>query len=170
MGGPADVRLHSDAALRLFTEEEANALLPQLEEIFLLLDPKLARLRELKDLVEDSEAYYGERLTSAPARDRESYADLLQEQADLDRSVQADIDAVLAFGCEVKDLHRGLVDFPARIGNEVVYLCWQRGEDRIGWWHTLGGGFASRKPILSGAERYTSAVPVGFGKKCPTWP
>src|SRR5947208_9761695 len=100
MGGPADVRLHSDAALRLFTEEEANALLPQLEEIFLLLDPKLARLRELKDLVEDSEAYYGEGLTSAPASDRESYADLLQEQADLDRSVQADVDTVLAFGCE----------------------------------------------------------------------
>ena len=117
MGGPADVRLHSDAALRLFTEEEANALLPQLEEIFLLLDPKLARLRELKDLVEDSEAYYGEGLTSAPSTDRESYADFLQEQADLDRSVQADVDAVLAFGCEVKDLHRGLVDFPARIEN-----------------------------------------------------
>src|SRR5207244_3780688 len=71
MGGPADVRLHSDAALRLFTEEEANALLPQLEEIFLLLDPKLARLRELKDLVEDSEAYYGEGLTSAPASESE---------------------------------------------------------------------------------------------------
>ena len=153
MGGPADVRLHTDAALRLFTEEEANALLPQLEKIFLLLDPKLARLRELKDLVEDSEAYYGEGLTSAPASDRESYADLLQEQADLDRSVQADVDAVLAFGCEVKDLHRGLVDFPARIGNEVVYLCWQRGEDRIGWWHTLGGGFASRKPLSSESER-----------------
>jgi len=68
MGGPADVRLHSDAALRLFTEEEANALLPQLEEIFLLLDPKLARLRELKELIEDSEAYHGEGLSGAPAR------------------------------------------------------------------------------------------------------
>src|SRR5437879_442681 len=153
MGGPADVRLHSDAALRLFTEEEANALLPQLEEIFLLLDPKLARLRELKDLVEDSEAYYGEGLTSAPARDRESYADLLQEQADLDRSVQADIDAVLAFGCEVKDLHRGLVGFPVRIGNEVVYLCWQRGEDRIGRSHSLRGGLARRKPLATESAR-----------------
>ena len=153
MGGPADVRLHSDANLRLFTEEEANALVPQLEEIFLLLDPKLARLRELKDLVEDSEAYYGEGLTGAPATDRESYADLLQAQADLDRSVQADIDAVLALGCEVKDLHRGLVDFPARIGNEVVYLCWQRGEDRIAWWHTLGSGFAGRKALPAQSER-----------------
>jgi len=153
MGSPADVRLHPDANLRLFSEGEANVLIPQLEEIFLLLDPKLARLRELKELVEDSEAYYGEDLTAAPARDRESYADLLQEQSDLDRSVQADIDAVLALGCEVKDVHRGLVDFPARIGNEVVYLCWQRGEDRIAWWHTLGSGFAGRKPLSPQSER-----------------
>lgn len=153
MGGPADLRLHPDANLRLFTEGEANALIPQLEGIFLVLDPKLARLRELKDLVEDSEAYYGEGLTGAPTRDRESYADLLQEQADLDRSVQADTDAVLAFGCEVKDLHRGLVDFPSRIGNEVVYLCWQRGEDRIAWWHSLGGGFAGRKALSALSER-----------------
>src|SRR6058998_211622 len=120
MGGPADVRLHTDSALRLFTEDEANALLPQMEEIFLRLDPKLARLRDLRELVEDSEAYYGEGLAGAPAGDRESYAELLQEQADLDRSVQADIESVLALGCEVKDIHRGLVDFPARLGNEVV--------------------------------------------------
>ena len=153
MGGPADVRLHPDANLRLFTEGEANALIPQLEDIFLRLDPNLARLRELRELVEDSEAYYGEGLTGAPSRDRESYADLLQEQSDLDRSVQADIDAVLALGCEVKDLHRGLVDFPARIENDVVYLCWQRGETLIGWWHTLGGGFAGRKALPGQSER-----------------
>src|SRR5437870_13899036 len=110
MGGPADVRLHTDSALRLFTEDEANALLPQLEEIFLLLDPKLARLREVKDLVEDSEAYYGEGLIGAPSSARESYADLLQEQPDLHRSVQADTDAVHALGGEVRHRHHGLTD------------------------------------------------------------
>src|SRR5437660_9710550 len=109
MGGPADVRLHTDAALRLFTEDEANVLLPQLEEIFLLLDPKLARLREVKDLVEDSEAYYGEGLTGAPSRDRESYADLLQEQDDMHLCVLADIDTVCALTCELNDMHRGIV-------------------------------------------------------------
>src|SRR5947208_9599548 len=144
MGGPADVRLHTDAALRLFTEDEANVLLPQLEEIFLLLDPKLARLREVKDLVEDSEAYYGEGLTGAPSRDRESYADLLQEQADLDRSVQADIDAVLTLGCEVKDLHRGLIDCPVLSGNEDNYLWLQRGKHRTGRGHTFDRIFARR--------------------------
>ena len=153
MGGPADLRLHPDATARRFTEEEANALVPRLEEIFLHLDPKLARLRELRELIEDFESYYGEDLAAAPGRDRESYARYLQERADLDRSVQADIDAVLSLGCEVKDLHRGLVDFPARIGSEIAYLCWQRGEARIGWWHTLGAGFAGRKALVPEAER-----------------
>jgi len=153
MGGPADVRLHSEASLRLFNETEANALVPQLEMIFLRLDPKLARSRELRELIEDSEAYYGEGLVGAPSKDRDSYAHLLQEQTELDRSLQVDIDAVLSLGCEVKDLHRGLVDFPSRIGNEVAYLCWQRGEARIGWWHSLGGGFAGRKAFTPQTER-----------------
>lgn len=153
MGGPADLRLHSDAPLRLFTEAQASALIPPLEQIFLRLDPKLARSRELRELIEDSEAYYGEGFDAAPAGDRDSYAHLLQEQADLDRAVQADVDAILSLGCEVKDLHRGLVDFPARIGDDIAYLCWQRGETRIGWWHTLGGGFAGRKALTPQTER-----------------
>ncbi|MGI0149260.1 MAG: DUF2203 domain-containing protein [Thermoplasmata archaeon] len=153
MGGPADLRLHPDASARLFTKKEANALIPQLEQIFLRLDPKLARLRELRELIEDSEAYYGEGLAGAPTADRDSYARNLQERVDLDRSMQEDIEEVLSLGCEVKDLHRGLVDFPARIENEIVYLCWQRGEVQIGWWHTLGGGFAGRKALSPHAER-----------------
>lgn len=152
MGGPSDLRLHPDAPGHLFTGKEANSLLPQLEVIFLRLDPKLARLRELRELIEDSEAYYGEGLAAAPAGDRDLYSRNLQERADLDRSIQGDIEEVLSLGCEVKDLHRGLVDFPARIGNEIAYLCWRRGEGQIGWWHTLGGGFAGRKALSPQAE------------------
>jgi len=153
MGSPTNLRLHSDALLRMFTVTEANALVPRLEESFLRLDPKLARLRELRELIEDAEAYYGEGLAAAPAKEREAYAECLQEQADLERSVQADVDEVHALGCELKDIHRGLVDFPARIGNEVGYLCWQRGERAIGWWHTLDTGFAGRKALAPEAER-----------------
>src|SRR6058998_822765 len=116
MGSPVNLRLHSDALLRMFTVTAANALIPRLEESFLRLDPKLARLRELRELIEDAESYYGEGLAAAPAREREAYAESLQEQADLERSVQADVDDVHALGCELKDLHRGLVDFPLGSG------------------------------------------------------
>src|SRR3989442_920408 len=111
MGSPTDLRLHWDALLRMFTVTEANALVPRLEEAFLRLDPKLARLRELRELIEDAESYYGEGLAAAPAKEREAYAESLQEQSDLERSVQADVDEVHALGCELKDIHRGLVDF-----------------------------------------------------------
>ena len=153
MGGSADVRLHPDTTVRLFTEQEATALVPGLEEVFLRLDPKLARMRELRELIEDSEAYYGEGLEGAPGTDRDAYARHLQEEADVDRSIREEVNGVLALGCEVKDLHRGLVDFPARIGTEIAYLCWKRGEARIGWWHTLSGGFAGRKALAPQTER-----------------
>src|SRR3989442_15878458 len=108
MGSAATLRCPSDALLRRFTVTAANALVPSLEESFLRLDPTLARLRELRELIEDAESYYGEGLAAAPAREREAYAESLQEQADLERSVQADVDEVHALGCELKDIHRGL--------------------------------------------------------------
>lgn len=153
MGSPADPRILADLTSRLFTPAEANALVSRLQEIFERLDAKLARLREVRELIEDAESYFGGELATAPAEDRRRHADLLETHADLERSVQADVDEVHSFGCEVKDVHRGLVDFPAFIGEEVAYLCWQRGERRIAWWHTLEGGFAGRKALAPQAER-----------------
>jgi len=50
-------------------------------------------------------------------------------------------------GVQVKDLDRGLLDFPALRGDEVVLLCWHVGEDDIGWWHGESDGFAGRRPL-----------------------
>jgi hypothetical protein len=50
-------------------------------------------------------------------------------------------------GALVKDLDRGLVDFPARREGEDVLLCWELGEDEITFWHGLEEGFAGRKPL-----------------------
>jgi len=50
-------------------------------------------------------------------------------------------------GIEIKDLARGLVDFPHWRDGEEVYLCWLYGEDDIRFWHTLDGGFAGRTPL-----------------------
>src|SRR5205809_990286 len=106
MGSPANLRLHSDALLRMFTVTEANALIARLEESFLRLDPKLARLRELRELIADAEPYYGEGLAAAPAREREAYAESLQEQAAPEPSVQADADDAHALRPRPRVLHR----------------------------------------------------------------
>src|SRR5205823_14886597 len=104
MGGPADIRLHSDLPDRMFTVDEANALIPALEEIFLRLDPKLARLRELRELTDDYEAYSGGGIGEALMVDGDTYALYVRERSHLDRSIQPDIDEVLAFVSELTDL------------------------------------------------------------------
>ena len=47
----------------------------------------------------------------------------------------------------LRDLDRGLVDFPALRDGQEVYLCWIEGEDEIGYWHDLEAGFAGREPL-----------------------
>jgi hypothetical protein len=47
----------------------------------------------------------------------------------------------------VRDLESGLVDFPALIGGEEVYLCWLLDEPSVGHWHAVEAGFAGRRPL-----------------------
>jgi hypothetical protein len=54
---------------------------------------------------------------------------------------------IIETGCVIKDLDVGLLDFPAIIDNQDVYLCWKLGEDRIRFYHRQDEGFAGRKPL-----------------------
>jgi hypothetical protein len=48
---------------------------------------------------------------------------------------------------QVKDLDRGLIDFPAFIGGKEVFLCWEKGEDDIEFWHDIDAGYAGRERL-----------------------
>jgi hypothetical protein len=50
----------------------------------------------------------------------------------------------------VRDLDRGLVDFPSRRGDQEIYLCWEEGEQEIAFWHGPEDGFAGRRPLSDG--------------------
>ena len=50
-------------------------------------------------------------------------------------------------GIIVRDVGRGLADFPSSRGGRDIFLCWVRGEDRIAYWHGANEGLASRKPL-----------------------
>ena len=52
-------------------------------------------------------------------------------------------------GVQVKDIDRGLIDFPARHpeNGDTVLLCWELGEPDVGFWHSPEDGFAGRKPL-----------------------
>ena len=77
-----------------------------------------------------------------------------QEQRSLEEEFEREGAAVAAcvaqleeLGVLVKDLDRGLVDFPALRNGEEVLLCWEVGEDEIAYWHGVDEGFAGRKPL-----------------------
>jgi hypothetical protein len=47
----------------------------------------------------------------------------------------------------LRDLDRGLIDFPSLRGGREIYLCWQDGEDSVAFWHDTDTGFAGREPL-----------------------
>ena len=61
--------------------------------------------------------------------------------------IQKLLDRVEEIGAFVKDLDRGLVDFPHLRDSQEVFLCWMVGEKKIGYWHDLDSGFAGRQPL-----------------------
>jgi len=70
------------------------------------------------------------------------------------------VERVNEFGCLVKDLDIGLIDFPTLFEGEEVYLCWKLGEAGIQFWHGVHEGFRGRKPIDSGfLEHHRGELP-----------
>lgn len=52
-------------------------------------------------------------------------------------------------GCYYKDtkFQIGLVDFPAMINGEEVYLCWRSDEEDVLYYHEMDAGYLGRKLI-----------------------
>ena len=122
---------------RLFTLEEANALVPELNRLIGHVQKKYRELlQELakRGLTPDA---LEEALTTSEHADLQAYLD----------EITAAIAEIEGYGCHFKGLDLGLVDFPAMINDEVAYLCWQYGEERVAFWHTLEGGFKARQAI-----------------------
>jgi hypothetical protein len=119
-----------------YSTAEANALLP-------LVRRWLERLTELRESIRGTE---------------ERLAGLLQHRQDLGgRQVNevvrktAELQEVLAEfyrrEIQLKDLDRGLIDFPAIVEGKEVFLCWEQGEKEIEFWHALDAGYAGREPL-----------------------
>jgi len=130
---------------RRFTLQQAEELLPQIE----------TGMREAISCKAEYEA--AESALQATTQrvimlggvlvDRQS---VYENKTRRDRSAErlkAAIEQIQEYGCLIKDLDIGLVDFPTLFRGEEVYLCWKLGEDGIRFWHGTREGFAGRKPI-----------------------
>jgi hypothetical protein len=77
----------------------------------------------------------------------EKLAAVRMQHNQLAETLKSALNHILETGCLIKDLDVGLLDFPAVINQQDVYLCWKLGEDRIRFYHRQDEGFASRKPL-----------------------
>jgi len=139
---------------RLWTVAEANARLPGLEELLPRLRGWVARLAEVHEQRERLSDFWGAEADAEDQPDHELKTRLDSEWRHLTRRLEEAVGALRAEGIEVKDLASGLVDFYGFQEGEIVFLCWQRGEPVVGFFHSLSGGFRTRRPI-PGSSRAT---------------
>ena len=59
----------------------------------------------------------------------------------------AGVARIEGMGITLRDIADGLVDFPALVNGRQVWLCWKRGEETVGFWHSIDTGFSSRQPL-----------------------
>ncbi len=126
---------------RLFTVEEANALIPRLESIMQQLQANGMRLRETIRRLADQSGELPEQINA------EQLLAQQPETAELMAEVERLVGEIEDYGGDFKGLDLGLVDFPAEREGEIVLLCWQYGEKEITHYHTMDGGFTGRLPI-----------------------
>lgn len=133
--------------MRTFTIDEANRLIPQVHRGLDEVASVLERLRNVRDQLMDLRIVWGQQVERSSCADHAEYEAYREEFARLEAQLRRTLEQVTGLGCEVKDPDAGLVDFCAEREGQVVYLCWRKGEPRIGFWHTPEDGFAGRRPI-----------------------
>jgi hypothetical protein len=129
---------------RTFTPEEANEALVELRPIV----ERMVRHRRNLTAAQVQQAELVTRIAGnggdmVPS-DLHEAAETIQREA---AAISECAERINAVGAEVKSLEEGLLDFPARRGDEVVLLCWKLGEDEIHYWHRVDEGFGGRKPL-----------------------
>ena len=122
---------------RYFTVEEANRLIPMLEQ-------KLSELREFREELEE----LGAELTPLFEVIRHNGGHRKTPQfLQLTGKFRETIEDIHSYGCVIKDINPGLIDFPHLREDREVYLCWRAGEEAILHWHEIDSGFAGRQLI-----------------------
>jgi hypothetical protein len=121
---------------RHYTLEEASAAIGWVGDA-------LARMREARERLSDEEARAA--LSEAAPGNGGGKPGMVVSQAFL--ALRDSLTELQAGDIVLRDLDRGLVDFPSVRDGEEVYLCWEEGEAEIGYWHDLESGYGGRRPL-----------------------
>lgn len=119
-----------------YTREEARALLPQisawLDQLVKLRGQLQECDRNIRALTAQGHDVGGEPVSRWLKTVRETQA------------VQAEFQKREIL---IKDLDRGLIDFPAFVAGQEVFLCWEKDEEDIDYWHDLTSGYSGREKL-----------------------
>lgn len=125
--------------MKIFSVEEANALIPTVRRIVESVQRQHNRLLSFQTAARY--AAEGAEQGGGGMADGPDYVAILVELAERAGELEA-------LGIQMKDYARGLIDFPSLRDGRVVLLCWQLGEgDEVEWWHDVDSGFAGRQPL-----------------------
>jgi hypothetical protein len=122
---------------KLFTVEEANALLPTLRKI---LDEVALHRDALRERAPDMEPILRASAENGGGRAGSEYG------VEAYRLYLA-IGRITGLGVVLKDLDMGLLDFPHEREGRIVFLCWHPPEEAVEYWHDLDAGYAGRQPL-----------------------
>ena len=122
-----------------YSVEEASALLPEVAAL-------MEHMRSARDRLGDADAR--EALAAAGGSNGGGQPGRTVSQGFLE--LRDALMGLRELDVVLRDLERGLVDFPALRDGREVYLCWQEGEDEIAFWHEPEAGFAGRRPLDDG--------------------
>ncbi len=128
----------------LFTLEEAEAILPQVRDELLAMQ---ACKREVDTLRESFDHAAHKSTGNGHVKDEGALAEKRRHAESLVEQINERLARINEWGIELKGIDEGLVDFPSRRDDRIVYLCWRLGEDRIAWWHEIDTGFGGRQPL-----------------------
>lgn len=128
---------------RYYTLNEANGMLPQLAQLLELMQTQRRQL----ELLQGRSSVVAEKTRGNGNHNPGEDVALAQATRQVEEALEAAVKQLQDWGIELKDLQRGLVDFPTLKEGRVVYLCWQVGEPEIAFWHEIDTGFAGRQPI-----------------------
>jgi hypothetical protein len=122
---------------RLFTVEEANALIPALREI---LDDAALHRDALREKAPHMEPILRATISNGGGRAGSEYG------LEAYRLYLA-VERIRELGVVLKDLDMGLIDFPHEREGRIVFLCWHPPEGNVAFWHELDAGYAGRQSL-----------------------
>ena len=141
--------------MKTFTLDEAQSLLPVLEALLKrAIEGRQAAERVESGLTGIARNIY---INGGMRVDTAKVAALRAEMDGHLQRVRETVTEIDAIGVQVKDLETGLLDFPCRLDDQVVLLCWRMGEPSIEHWHTVEAGFQGRQPVDERFRRRSQA-------------